>query len=281
MSIHISVVGEDLPELTRTRFPGGETGVRIGGSLPWYKGDKSVDVIVELRFEDNGDLFDLALLMDAARRKFGSRARTYTLYMNYLPYARQDRVCNEGESLSVKVVADFINGLKFDTVVCKDIHSEVGAALLDNLSHHTLPTVARGLLFKCPPENTVLVSPDAGANKKVLGFAKDVGYTQVVRADKTRELATGKITGTVVYSENVGDKDFLIVDDICDGGRTFIELAKELRKLTTGKVLLYVTHGIFSQGTKVFDGLIDHVYTSNPVGITGIQASNQPNVTII
>lgn len=280
MSVSLKVVGEDI-SVVRTVFPAGESCLRIVGELPWYKEKGSVDVIVELKFETNGDLFDLALLMDASRRKFGSVVGNYYLYMDYLPYARQDRVCNEGESLSLKVVGDFINSLKFDSVVCKDIHSEVGVFALDNLRHHTLPLVADRLRFVCKPENTVLVSPDAGANKKVLGFAKSAGYTQVVRADKTRDLATSAITGTIVYSESVGDKDFLIVDDICDGGRTFIELAKELRKLTTGKVFLYVTHGIFSAGTKVFDGLIDHVYTCNPVGATGYEASKQPIITVI
>jgi ribose-phosphate pyrophosphokinase len=66
-----------------------------------------------------------------------------------------------------------------------------------------------------------------------------------------------------VYSEHVRDHNFLIVDDICDGGRTFIELAKVLRPLTNGSIFLYVTHGIFSQGLDVFKGVIDHIYTAN------------------
>jgi ribose-phosphate pyrophosphokinase len=64
--------------------------------------------------------------------------------------------------------------------------------------------------------------------------------------------------------EELAKKDFLIVDDICDGGRTFIELAKVLRPWTTGKIYLYVTHGIFSNGLDVFNSLIDGVYTANP-----------------
>ena len=33
--------------------------------------------------------------------------------------------------------------------------------------------------------------------------------------------------------------------DICDGGRTFIELAKVLKDNGAKRVTLYVTHGIF------------------------------------
>ena len=99
--------------------------------------------------------------------------------------------------------------------------------------------------------------------KKTLEAAKELGLP-MVRADKIRSTDTGEITGTVVYSEHIGSKDFLIADDICDGGRTFIELAKVLRPLTDGKIYLYVTHGIFSKGLDVFEGLIDGVYTANP-----------------
>ncbi len=124
-------------------------------------------------------------------------------------------------------------------------------------------------------KDVILVSPDAGANKKVLDFAKYWKFSEVVRADKVRNVLTGKIESTKVYSSHVSSKDFLILDDICDGGRTFIELAKELRKLTDGKIYLYVTHGIFSAGMDVFDGLIDKIYVSNLMG------KNHPMIEVI
>jgi len=112
------------------------------------------------------------------------------------------------------------------------------------------------------PDKPILVAPDAGALKKVSSIAKALG-TQWVRADKSRDPATGEITGTVVYSEHVGQRDFLIVDDICDGGRTFIALAEALRPLTDGRVYLYVTHGIFSSGYDALTAAIDGIYTAN------------------
>jgi ribose-phosphate pyrophosphokinase len=245
------------------KFPAGETFLRIGDDAMLW----ATSATIELAFEGNDDLFNLALLVDALRRKYESNLRIH-LYMPYLPYARQDRVCAPGESLSIKVACDFINGLKLTDVRCHDIHSSVGSALLDNLTEDTLDFVFLPMTQKLHWATTVLVSPDAGANKKVLGVAKAYAYPNVVRADKTRDVLTGRITGTAVYSEHVGTKDFLIVDDICDGGRTFIELAKELRKLTDGKIYLYVTHGIFSApiGAGVFEGLIDGVYVSNLMG---------------
>jgi len=91
----------------------------------------------------------------------------------------------------------------------------------------------------------------------------DVG---VIDASKVRDVKTGEILYTSVNYQEGGlkGKNVLIVDDICDGGRTFIELARVLENYNeANSVDLYVTHGIFSKGLGVFDGLIDKIYTPN------------------
>ena len=60
-----------------------------------------------------------------------------------------------------------------------------------------------------------------------------------------------------------GSKDVYIVDDIVEGGRTFITLAKELRKQNVGKVYLIVSHGVFSQGDKEMKEYLDGVFTTD------------------
>ncbi len=69
--------------------------------------------------------------------------------------------------------------------------------------------------------------------------------------------------GTHVHATDLSGLTAVITDDICDGGATFIGIAKELRRLNCHKVVLYVTHGIFSKGTEVFDGLLDQLFTSD------------------
>ena len=62
-----------------------------------------------------------------------------------------------------------------------------------------------------------LISPDAGALKKVYDVAESIGYKQdIVIASKHRDIGTGKITHTEVplKTEDL-DKDFFILDDIC------------------------------------------------------------------
>lgn len=243
------------------KFPAGETLVRI--LEPVRKHAAFLPLTIRMDFRNDGNLMELLLLTDAVKRQWPGTP--IHLELPYFPYARQDRVCAPGESLSAKVVADLINAQGYATVTCWDLHSEVTVALLNNLIH-----VELGMLVKLIPAKakaSILVSPDAGANKKVFGIAKQFGdEVEVVRADKVRNVLTGEITGTTVYCGDVGHRDFLILDDICDGGRTFIELAKELRKLTHGKIYLYVTHGIFSKGYDELEKHIDRIYVANLMG---------------
>jgi Phosphoribosylpyrophosphate synthetase len=83
-----------------------------------------------------------------------------------------------------------------------------------------------------------LVSPDGGALKKIYKLAEKVDCLGVIECSKNRNIKTGEITTTKVYTDgrSVDGKDCYIVDDICDGGRTFIEIAKELKSLTQTKL---------------------------------------------
>lgn len=232
-------------------FPVGEKHVTLS-SVFFSKG-----VSLEFIFEKNEDIIELLLVVDAIKRNGGWITR---LFIPYVPFSRQDRVNVVGECFSLKVFADLVNGIGAKEVVIEDPHSDVTPALINNV------TVRKQwhLLGQYLPETNDywLVSPDAGALKKTYQMASKVTSLGVVECGKYRDTATGKITGTIVHSEDLQGKDCYIVDDICDGGRTFIEIAKELKKKNAGKIVLMVTHGFFTKGLEVFDGLIDEIYTS-------------------
>lgn len=264
-------VGKGNVPISITKFPAGETHISIQDSAN-DKCAEGLRAIIDMKFESNEDLINLALLKDCVDRYYANGVQT-ALVMDYVPYGRQDRVCNLGESLSVKVIADLINSLGFSKVYTKNNHSDVSTGLIDRCVNTELEVLTRELpSILRKGLDTILVSPDAGANKKVFKMASTLGFKHVIRADKTRDVSTGKITGTKVYWEQCPElygldaqKDVLIVDDIADGGYTFIKLAEELRKHTEGKIYLYVTHGIFSKGFRVFDGVLDGIYVSNPL----------------
>jgi ribose-phosphate pyrophosphokinase len=110
-----------------------------------------------------------------------------------------------------------------------------------------------------------LVSPDAGATKKTLKVAQHYEGLKVINCDKIRDTMTGEITGTYVnWGFSMKEMRLLIVDDICDGGMTFIKIAEAVQKFKPKSIDLYVTHGIFSKGLEpLLDAGIRRVYTTD------------------
>lgn len=239
------------------KFPGGEIQVSI---------DKfnlrSVDpVIVETRLQDSESIMQLVIATEILNRLHQG---TKVLKVPYFPYARQDRVMDSHEAFSLRAVASVINSLGYDSIETDDPHSDVLAALIPRLRARSQVEIIKK--HKALDELLVshidcFVSPDAGASKKIQEIAKHYSKP-VIQASKVRDTASGLILETKIEEFPSKYGNFLIIDDICDGGRTFIELAKALRFKGAKEIYLFVTHGIFSRGVGVFEGLIDAVYTT-------------------
>lgn len=251
-----------LPLRREFIFNGGEVHTQVD----WYVAG-SEDIVVHARLHSSDDIMKLCMVKDALDRAYPDNDKL--LDMPYVPYARQDRVMEDGEALSIKVFANIINALNFKRVFTLDNHSDVATALIDHCENRSVLSVIEetpldSLLME---ENTnyVLVSPDAGAAKKTLKIAQQYGGLRVINCDKQRDTKTGEITGTYVnWGYSMKGMKLLIVDDICDGGRTFIEIAKAVQKFKPASIELLVSHGIFSKGLQpLLDSGISHIYTTD------------------
>lgn len=230
---------------------------------------------------DSDDIMTLLLTVDALRR-INPRIEI-DLCIPYFPYARQDRVCYRGEALSVKVMADLINGLKCRLVTIYDPHSDVTPALINHCVVKTPADIIihSPLMTQIIDKNMTLISPDAGSEKKVRHVAAqmaEAGHpTDVINATKIRDPNTGRIRGQQVHGD-VKDKNLMIIDDICDGGQTFIALAQVLKNQGAAEIVLYVTHGIFSKGLDELKQHIKHIYCYHLVG-NYLDANRPPFIT--
>lgn len=242
-------------------FKGGEEQVKIDLKHAPKGGIGFVDITA--RIKNSTDVMALAMLVDACSRLEGLHNHAeFTLHLPYIPYARQDRVMNPGEALSIKVFANIVNSLGFDKVIVDDPHSDVSAALLNNVKirgQDVLISEHHEIVAGADARYVTIVAPDAGARKKAQKVA-DRLRLPLVEAGKVRDLKTNEITGTAVFGD-VDGRECVIVDDICDGGRTFIALAQALKEKGAKRVILYVTHGIFSFGKQIIlDGGVDEIY---------------------
>lgn len=200
-------------------------------------------------FENEAEFMHVAQLQTLLQRfSMGT-----TLELPYLPYARQDKDISNVATFSLHTFATLLNSLRFAEVKTFDPHNaELSKKLINNLSI-TMPNYQH-ILWQL---QAYPVFPDKGAALRYGAKLVDVV------CDKIREPLTGAITG-ISISGTIINGSYLIIDDICDGGRTFIEVAKKLYEAGAKEVHLYVSHGIFSKGLDVLhDAGIKRIFTRN------------------
>lgn len=243
-------------------FPGGEVGVKLGLTQ-----NHTNHFMVKAQLRCAEGIIALLQIKDALDRM--EPFVPCDLNLGYIPYARQDRVCNPGESFGLKIFVDMINRAGFRKIYVDDPHSDVSAWALARASISTQAelfadfrnTSGISWLKNLNGGNSILIAPDAGAIKKIALIAEITGHSSdCIKIGHKMRDSKGKIVATTLLGDAfVEGEDCLIVDDICDGGATFIALAEVLLFEGAKSVNLYVTHGIFSKGKEVFEGKIKNI----------------------
>lgn len=235
-------------KLDTLKFTGGERHIYVHNML-----NDSKIAMIHVDYESSDDIIDLILLVDAIRRI--APKIEIGLCIPYFPYARQDRVCNTGESHSLKAISNIINSLKLDIVVSFDPHSNVMEATIDNFKQiHQAEILSKYINtygFDLQ-DDLVLLSPDYGASKKIEKIKEYSSRVyKICNAYKTRNSDNSISLIRIDNIDMLKGKHVLVVDDICDGGRTFLALADYIKKnVKTRSLSLFVTHGIFSHNSK-------------------------------
>lgn len=241
---------------------------------------------VQIRSRMN-DFKDLELIICATQALKNLGVVDIELYVPYFIGGRSDRLFQYGGLHYLKqVIAPIINSQGYSKVYVMDPHSDVLEAVINNFAKYTNYKLVKFALEnidnKVDAQSRIcLVSPDAGAYKKIFDVAKEFGISNIITANKVRDLKTGKILRTEVPTlDQHNDLQYVIVDDICDGGRTFVELAKVMKdSRATAKIYLVVTHGIFSSGFETLGEYFDGIFTTNSIkNIEGVDKVKQLNV---
>ena len=215
---------------------------------------------------------DLELILCTTKALKNMQVERIHLYIPYILGARSDRqFVHGGTSYLRDIIAPILNAQTYITVTCIDAHSDVAAACINNLTVNDNSWFVKTALTKNGTNinEFTLVSPDAGALKKIYNLGEKLNYKkEMLIASKHRDIETGQIISTYVPLK-AGEhthNNFLIVDDICDGGRTFIEIAKAIHEMRPdAKVSLAVTHGIFSKNLLELSHHIEHIYCTDSV----------------
>jgi ribose-phosphate pyrophosphokinase len=279
MSINVKINDGKPLDISFLTFSGGERHIQ----LPETNSLIANQVEILARIRDTTSIMDLLLVVNALRYQFGDNVNI-NLTLPYLPYARQDRVCATGQAFSLEVFSGLLTSLRLNKITVWDCHSQEGLDLTGaiNVSPENIIKASESLVSILTAPDSVLVCPDQGAQARCTAIKNTLAVQEMVQCFKKRDPATGKILNTEVEVDSLEGKTAIITDDICDGGFTFIKIAEQLKEKGAKKVILFVTHGIFSKGLTVFQGLIDEIYTTNSFELANnISEKSVPLVNII
>jgi ribose-phosphate pyrophosphokinase len=251
---HIGPGYTTTPTYTPHTFWAGERHVLVTND---NTGKGAITEVARMDGADANDLITVAMWADACHQA-GSRT---VLHLPYLPGARQDR----GIPFGAKVYADLINSMRLDQVICLDPHSPVMPSLIDNLTVIASDNLVRKHVIGRPDRDQPqrydgIIAPDKGAITRATAVA-NLCHLPVYKAEKHRDPVTRQLSGFTC--EQLPDTGrFLVVDDICDGGGTFMGLA-EATGLPKERLGLYVTHGVFTDRAAALADHYSEIWSTN------------------
>jgi ribose-phosphate pyrophosphokinase len=187
-------------------------------------------------------------------------AKKKVLVIPYLMAARYDRLMIPGDSFDLELVAGLINSCGFEKVLLWDAHSGVATSLIKN----SVNVKNKPMVEQYQQPDAVLICPDAGASKKVDEYFEwNSNLKDIVYCAKKRDLATGRLTLEVTEPLKCAGRNCVIIDDICDGGATFLAIAEQIQPK---HLTLIVTHGIFSKGFAALEQKFAEIIVSDSLG---------------
>lgn len=216
------------------------------------------EYLIEWKFQDESEIFHLLQLSDLLMTLTSLRPK---LYVQTLPYARQDKHVSNESTFALSVFLRVINR-SFSKILTVDIHSSPPPTAYFYDIENLIPNDRiRDVLRES--DSDLVCFPDKGAANRGYQYDEEWLGAPVV-LDKDRDQVTGEIRGlkfATKFNPTLTGYKICILDDLTDGGGTFIAAAKLLKAQGASKVFLYTTHGIYSKGTQIlFENGLDRIF---------------------
>jgi ribose-phosphate pyrophosphokinase len=197
--------------------------------------------IIQSTIPPADNLFELLLLIDAAKR---ASARRVIAVMPYFGFARQDRKDKPRVSIGAKLVANLLTAAGVDRVMTMDLHADQIQGFFEvPVDHLFASTVFIPYVQSLKLPNLVMAAPDTGGTKRANAYSKYLNCDLAI-CYKQRKVAN-QIENMTVIGEVEG-KDVMLVDDICDTAGTLTKAADMMLERGANSVRAICTHAVLS-----------------------------------
>lgn len=244
------------------RFPDGERYVKLNGSC---KGE-TVGIVQSTYREPDELLMEFVMLADAAH---GDGASKVIGIFPYLAYLRQDARFHHGEALSSQVFARMIRSSDISKLIAIDphlhrIHDLNQLFNIPTMNLSAMPDLALYLSEHMKLVNPIVVAPDEEASQWAAKVASQLKVEYII----ARKVRLGDDMVNIEFrGPSMNQRDVIIVDDIVSTGGTVAKMAVSLRKQSVGRIIVLVTHGLFTPGAyhRIRTSGVDEVIATDSV----------------
>ena len=234
--------------------------------------------IVQSTFPPTDNLFELLLMIDAAKR---ASAHRVIAVMPYFGWARQDRKDKPRVSIGAKLVANMLAAAGCDRVMTCDLHADQIQGFFDfPVDHIYASAVFLPYLQKLNIENLAIAAPDMGGAKRANAYAR---YLQcpVIICHKSREKAN--VVGSITAIGDVKGKNVVIVDDMIDTAGTLAKAANVLKEMGALSVRACATHPVFSGPAydRIAESALEEVIVSDTIPLSSDPTKDKSKITVL
>ena len=217
-------------------FPDGESKITLIGKI---SGKKSI--VVQSIYPPVDTNLVQALSLIAKAKENSSEVIAVIPYMGY---ARQDREFLPGEIVTMKVLGKLFKGAGASKIIVVDIHSLIGFKHFSIKTKNVtaIPDLVK-YFKKLSLKNPLVISPDQGGKERAKKFAKEFN-SNYIALDKKRDKKTGKIKITTKRTDEVENRDLILIDDMISTGGSIIKATQFLKKQKCKKIYVACTHAL-------------------------------------
>jgi ribose-phosphate pyrophosphokinase len=228
--------GSELGKSSVTRFSDGEF-------QPAY--DESVRgatvFIIQSTFPPSENLFELLLMIDAAKRASANRV---VAVIPYFGFARQDRKDRPRCAIGAKLVANLLTAAGVDRVMTMDLHADQLQGFFDVPVDHLYGSpIFVPYIRSLNLPNLVIAAPDMGGTKRANAYSRFLNAEMVI-CYKLRKKPN--VIEEIRVIGDVAGKNVVIIDDMVDTAGTITIAADLMTEMGATSVRAITSHAVLS-----------------------------------
>jgi ribose-phosphate pyrophosphokinase len=215
------------------------------------------------------NLFELLLMIDAAKR---ASAYKVIAVIPYYGFARQDRKDRPRVSIGSKLSADLLSTAGVDRVITMDLHADQIQGFFDvPVDHLYSSAIFAPYIENLKLDSLTISAPDMGGSKRANAYARHL-QSEIVLCYKLRKKPN--VVEEMSIIGEVEGRNVVIIDDMVDTGGTLVLAADMMKERGARSIRAFATHPILSGNAveRINNSSIEELVVTDSVPFTNHSA---------